>query len=103
VVPLPQGAFWNLEGKGMQQLYWHGSVSLAVEPLECVMTCPGMPDLDEGPPVDDPNRLLRCRMIRWTSQCPHCRNRRSPDRSCHPDSLMEWGILGISSMMHEGR
>ena len=67
------------------------------------MTCPGAPDLEEGPTVKDPNRLRRCRMIRWTLRCPHCRHYRSPDRSRHPHTLMTSGISVIHNTMHKGR
>ena len=103
MVPLPQVDFWNLEAEGVPGEYQHGSVSLAVEPLQCIITCPGAPDLDEGPPVDDPNRHLQCRMIRWTIRCSHCGHHRSPDRSRHPETLMKSGILVIRNTIHDGR
>jgi len=67
------------------------------------MFCSSAPDLGEGPAVDDPNCLVRWRMIRWTLRCPHYRHHLSPNPSRDPDGLMKSGILVIRNMTHEGR
>jgi len=66
--------FWEFGsgGRAMTVLAWlrfFGSGTIVVR-----NDLSGTPDRDEGPPVDDPNCLRRCRMIRWTLRCAHCRH-----------------------------
>ena len=55
----------------MQSQYRHGLVSLTMEPLYFIMTCPSMPGLEVGPAARDPNCPFQCRMTTWTIRRPH--------------------------------
>ena len=54
----PKLKFGNLEAEDVQWQHRYGSFALAVEPLYFILTCPGTPGQDAGPPGGDPNQLL---------------------------------------------
>jgi len=79
VMQLPLVHFATLEAEGMQWQGQYSSISLAVEAVEIVMTCPSVPGQHSVPLIGDPNRLLRCWIIRSHFQCPQFRHHQSPD------------------------
>jgi len=103
VVPLPQLDLGNLGQEGVQWQYRQGSVSLAVEPLEFVTTCPGALGLEAGPSVGDLDRLLRCPTIWWTLRRLHFCHHWVPDPYRHPASIMKSEKLVIRNTMHNAR